>query len=293
MKTDTLFYRLFQADPSLALELAGLAVPEPGRYRFVSQEVKQTAFRLDGVLEPPADRPDAPLIFVEFQAQPDDGFYLRFLSEALLHLKQYPNDRPWLMVVFYPDPAAERRNPKNDPLLALPNLRRVHLNQLPLLGNANPKLWLIALILARESELPAIVRRIQDHRASIPADGVDWLELLETILVYKLPQFTREEIQKMFGYNDIELKQTRFYQQVFSEGRVEGQVEGRMKGRVEGRMEGRMEGEAAMLQRLLERRFGTLPDSARQRIAAADADTLLIWGERVLDANSLEDVWGH
>lgn len=93
----------------------------------------------------------------------------------------------------------------------------------------------------------------------------------------------------MFGYNDIELKQTRFYQQVFSEGRVEGQVEGRMKGRVEGRMEG----EAAMLQRLLERRFGTLPDSARQRIAAADADTLLIWGERVLDAKSLEDVWGH
>jgi len=40
MKTDSLFYRLFQNDPGLALDLAGLAVSEPGRYRFGSQEVK-------------------------------------------------------------------------------------------------------------------------------------------------------------------------------------------------------------------------------------------------------------
>ena len=48
MKTDTLFYCLFQTDPSLALELAGLTVPISGRYRFGSHEIKQTAFRLDG-----------------------------------------------------------------------------------------------------------------------------------------------------------------------------------------------------------------------------------------------------
>ncbi len=67
MKTDSLFYRLLQAEPTLAFELAGLAVPEPARYGFVSQEVKQTAFRLDGIAEPPADRPDAPRGYVEFQ----------------------------------------------------------------------------------------------------------------------------------------------------------------------------------------------------------------------------------
>jgi predicted transposase YdaD len=59
MKTDSLFYRLFQSDPGLALELAGINVPEPERYRFGSHEIKQTAFRLDGVLEPPADQPRA------------------------------------------------------------------------------------------------------------------------------------------------------------------------------------------------------------------------------------------
>ena len=39
MKTDSLFYRLLQAQPTLAFELAGLAVPEPGRYGFIAQEI--------------------------------------------------------------------------------------------------------------------------------------------------------------------------------------------------------------------------------------------------------------
>ena len=76
----------------------------------------------------------------------------------------------------------------------------------------------------------------------------------------------------MLNFNDLSLKQTRFYQDVFGEGRVEG--------------------EAALLLRLLERKFPPLPESARQRIATADAETLLVWGERVLDANNLDEVWG-
>jgi len=36
-----------------------------------------------------------------------------------------------------------------------------------------------------------------------------------------------------------------------------------------------------------------LPKPARQRVASADAETLLIWAERILDAKSLDDVWGR
>ncbi len=67
MKTDTLFYRLFRTLPELALQLAGLPV-DAGGYAFRAEEVKQTAFRLDGLLMPPADRPDAPLVVLEAQA---------------------------------------------------------------------------------------------------------------------------------------------------------------------------------------------------------------------------------
>jgi len=70
----------------------------------------------------------------------------------------------------------------------------------------------------------------------------------------------------------------------------EGRVEGRMEGRVEGRLEGRLEGEAALLLRLLERRFGALPVRVKERVAAADAAALETWGLRVLDAGSLDDV---
>ena len=54
--------------------------------------------------------------------------------------------------------------------------------------------------------------------------------------------------------------------------------------------EGRQEGEATLLRRLLERRFGTLPGWAQDRIAAADTAVLEDWGMRVLDAGSLDDV---
>ena len=284
MKTDNLFYRLMQIEPTLAFELAGMTVPNAGGYNFISQEVKQTAFRFDGIAEPPADRPDAPRGYVEVQFQVNDGFYLRFFSEILLHLRQYPSSHPWHAVVIYPSQDAERESPATAPFMSLPNLHRVYLDRLPLLERANPKLWLIALIVAEDAHIAHIVGKIQAHHESRPADGIDWMELLETVLVYRLPTFTREEIQQMLNFNDVSLKQTRFYQDVFGEGRVEG--------RLEGRVEGRMEGEAALLLRLLERKFPPLPDSARERIATADAETLLVWGERVLDANKLEEVWG-
>ena len=68
--------------------------------------------------------------------------------------------------------------------------------------------------------------------------------------------------------------------------------EGRQEGRQEGEQRGRREGEAALLVRLLERRFGVLPGWARDRIAAGDTVALEEWGLRVLDAGSLEDVLG-
>jgi len=63
------------------------------------------------------------------------------------------------------------------------------------------------------------------------------------------------------------------------------------EGKQKGEQEGRRKGEVAMLLRQLERRFGALPDSARDRIATADSVALEEWGLRVLDARSLDDVF--
>jgi predicted transposase YdaD len=60
-------------------------------------------------------------------------------------------------------------------------------------------------------------------------DWRGWLDLIETIVVYKLPHLSREEIQRMLHLPDVELKQTRFYQDVFAEGRTEGRTEGQQQ----------------------------------------------------------------
>lgn len=50
-------------------------------------------------------------------------------------------------------------------------------------------------------------------------------------------------------------------------------------------------GEALLLQRQLTRRFGTLPSDVVGRIAGATAAQLEQWGDRVLDAARLEEVF--
>ena len=61
----------------------------------------------------------------------------------------------------------------------------------------------------------------------------------------------------------------------------------------EGRQKGRQEGEAQLLTRMLERRFGPLAPADRARIQKADADELLAWGDRLLSARSLDEVFNQ
>jgi len=68
-------------------------------------------------------------------------------------------------------------------------------------------------------------------------------------------------------------------------------AQGRLEGLQEGRQEGRQEGEALLLQRQLARRFGPLPPAIVERIASATPAQLEQWGDRVLDAASLEAVF--
>jgi len=68
-------------------------------------------------------------------------------------------------------------------------------------------------------------------------------------------------------------------------------AEGRSQGIQQGLEQGMQRGEVVMLVRLLERKFGHLPETLRPRIEAADEQTLLAWSERVLSATTLEDVF--
>ncbi len=61
--------------------------------------------------------------------------------------------------------------------------------------------------------------------------------------------------------------------------------------REEGRHAGRQEGEATILLRMLRRRFGALDAHLEARIRAGGVQELLGWGERFVDASTLDEIF--
>jgi predicted transposase YdaD len=64
------------------------------------------------------------------------------------------------------------------------------------------------------------------------------------------------------------------------------------EGKAEGRAEGRAEAKADTLLRQLHRRFTVLPNGVEDRVRAAVSDRLDEWLDRILDAQTLSDVFG-
>jgi predicted transposase/invertase (TIGR01784 family) len=281
MKTDHVFYRLFQACPDLPFKLADWPLPAAGAYTLRAEEVKETRFQLDGVLVPTASDPTLPLVFLEAQFQPDPQFYGRWFTEIFIYLYRQPLQRPWRAIAIFPDRATDREPSVSFAvLLQLPWVRRVYLEDLADTPTTHWGLQLLQLIIA---PLPEVIPRAQaaQRAFALPPDDPQtpvFFDLLETILVYKLPQLSREEIQAMLHLPDVDLKQTRFYQDVFAEGHQEGEHKGRQLG------------EMALVLRQLRRRFGPLTPAQETRIQALPVTELETLGEALLDFQTAADL---
>ncbi len=101
MKTDALFYELFQAAPQTFFELLQITPTCP--YRFESITVKMAEKRIDGVLEPTES--DQPIYFLEVQAFPDEVIYWRAMREVATYFEQRPTQKnaPWHAIVLWLD----------------------------------------------------------------------------------------------------------------------------------------------------------------------------------------------
>ncbi|MBF0459895.1 MAG: DUF4351 domain-containing protein [Magnetococcales bacterium] len=61
---------------------------------------------------------------------------------------------------------------------------------------------------------------------------------------------------------------------------------------MKGELKGEQKSEVKMLLRLLTRRFGALSPVIREKVETATAYTLEQWSDLILDAHSLEEVFG-
>jgi predicted transposase/invertase (TIGR01784 family) len=73
-------------------------------------EIKQTAFRLDGVFAPKLDAPEKTVIFVEVQFQQDEYLYDRMFAEIGMYLSLNRPTTDWRAVAIFPHRSLEPKH---------------------------------------------------------------------------------------------------------------------------------------------------------------------------------------
>ncbi len=229
MKTDTLFYYLFQKFPSIFFELIGQSASLADDYQFTSIELKQVAFRLDGLFLPPIDKPDLPIYFVEVQFQSDETFYYRLFAEIFLYLYQYNVVNNWQAIVVYPRRSIESTQlVPYQFLLNSDRVRRVYLDELG--ANQSLGVGIVQLVIESNKKAPAkAINLISQARQQVTDEQLQQqiLEFIETIVIYKFPNLNRQEVEAMLGLDLI--KNTRVYQEAQEEGKLAGKLEGKLE----------------------------------------------------------------
>ncbi len=289
MKTDSVFYRIFKTSPGILFELLEQSPDLALGYDFSSVEIKQVAFRLDGILLPKPDAPDQTIWFVEIQMQDDPEFYHRFFAEIHLYLKLHPKTYDWQAIVIFPSRNIE---PKSRHLhranLSSDQVHRVYLDGFKSTSTESLGIGLMQLIVADDADAIAKAKDLLARTEPLSKTDAKFsaiMETIETIIVYKFPSLSREEIENMLGLS--ELKQTKVYQEALEEGREEGIAMGEQRGK--------LEGEQSVILRQLARRIGNVTPDQQAQIRALSIYQLEALAEALLgfsEPNELTN-WLH
>jgi predicted transposase/invertase (TIGR01784 family) len=226
MKTDKIFYQLFQFFPSLLFELLGQN-PELGdNYEFKSVEVKELSFRLDGVFVPKDETSTNPIYFVEVQFQIDDDFYWRLVTESLLYLRQYKPQRQWQALAIWASRTIEAEIPLAYQSIVDNQVVRIYLDELEGINQDSMGLEIIHFIVmpslqAREKVQLLVEKTKQEFKEPSAQKAI--LELIEKIIIYKFPKLSYQELEKMFTLTEWE--NTQFYKDVAQKTKLETKLE--------------------------------------------------------------------
>jgi predicted transposase/invertase (TIGR01784 family) len=222
MITDPIFYRLFKTSPETFFLLLGMpadaAKEMAARYQYQAIEFKETSHRVDGVFLP--KEPDLPLYFLEVQFYPLPSIFADLLVKVYTYLKQHVPGQLYCGVVLFASRSLEPAQlAPYQPLFDAGLIRRFYLDEMPERANAPLGLSILYLIRQTESQAPVMARDLVTRtRTEIGDEGLraDLIELIETVIIYKLARFSREEIQTMLQVHDI--RETRVYQEAMEEG---------------------------------------------------------------------------
>jgi len=227
MKTDNLFYQLFQTLPEVLFELLEEPTYRAKDYQFDSIEVKTISKTIDAVFT--TNNKEYPIYFAEVQFQRDTDFYYRLVTEIFMYLGQYRPNQTWQGVVLWAKRPIEPKIPPE-----YENLFQQNLIKIIYLDEIEPTsvgLGIIDLLVAREKDTTR--EKVQLLTTKAKETIVDntlqrnIIELIEKVIVYKFPTKSNKELEEMFGLT--EWQETQFYKDVKLEGLLEGEAKGKLK----------------------------------------------------------------
>ena len=268
MHTDTIFYQIFLTFHTLLFELLGQPAENAEGYHFTSAEVKEKSFRFDGIFMP--DSVEKPIYFVEVQFQYKADFYWELITEINIYLNQYKPEQDWQAVALFPKRSLDVDKLTNyqQELVNSGRIKRIYLDELP---SGSIGMGLIELIISKENQSQELVKNLMARtktEISNDSERQGIIELLESVLMSKFSQLSRQEIEAMFLLSDI--KQTRVYQ--------------------EAKEEGEQEGKKNLLLRILSKKFGKLRDEYIKSINGLNIAQLEDLGEALLDFKDINDL---
>jgi hypothetical protein len=246
-------------------------------------------------------------LLIEFQSRIDWWMAVRtqiyeglLWQQVIAERKLKPGDKlpPVLMIVLYNGEARWNAPEETAALIALP----AHSSLWPWQPQIRYHLLDMGLAapgpLAEPDSVAALLFRLEQNH---PPEALN--ALIDEVILWFQQHPGHEDLRRLFGelvtqaieslgasvlipeeWTDMQTVMSRlgetWKRQYLAEGRAEGEAKGRTEGRVE----------ALLL--LAEQRFGPLPTTLRERIQSSDAASIESWLGRLLDATSLETLFG-
>lgn len=252
-------------------------------------------------------------LLLEFQSQPDEWMALRMMSyvsllgqhlikegqldqarlPALIPLVLYNGGRSWKSPTNVADcfaPSLPGLAPFR-PQLRYHLIDAARLQMSPIQGVRNVA---AALFQLECSNTPADIA----HLAAAVGDALQAPEhqhlrrtvnlWLRRLIRRKMPDIATAELDQIDDLLKGPTMLEETLERLYTEAIEKGLSEGRSQGLSQGLSQGQSQGACQMLTRMVEQRFGPLPDAVRQRLQSASALQLEYWADQLFTAPSLD-----
>jgi predicted transposase/invertase (TIGR01784 family) len=223
VRSDEIFYRVFQEAPASYFELIGAPAETAAGYKFTAEELKHAGLRLDGLFVP--TRPGAPVHFVEAFTYKTQHTYSNLLAKVFLWLDTHNPLQDWRACVIFAsrDLEPSDTSPYHE-LLESGRVQRVFLDERSEPAADQFGLGILELIVcptgATLTKAKTWVQRVRDAKRSM-ANRRRLVELIEVVVLGRLPNLGRKELEHMLQLADIREST------VFAEGVEAGKKEGK------------------------------------------------------------------